>query len=106
MIQMSRMYTCSFAPSAQTVAIDFFEITPAANKACLIHAIDISQTTEVDDAQEEMLEWTIRRGGTTMTSGSGGTTTASGVIVDDGADTASGFTFEARNTTLATFTTG
>lgn len=102
---MGRMYSATFDATAATVAVDFFEITPADDKPCIIHAIYIGQTTEVQEAQEEQLEIEIHRGGTGITSGSGGTTAANGVSLDPSGAT-SGFTFEAMNTTAATFTGG
>lgn len=100
-----RLYSCSFAVTAATTQLDFFEITPADDKPVVVHAIFIGQTTEIGDAQEEMLAWSIQRGGTAMTSGSGGSTAANGVGLG-ASGAASGFTFEALNTTVATFTAG
>lgn len=100
-----RLYTCSFDVTAATVAVDFFELTPADDKPLILHAVFISQTTEAGDAQEEMLPINIQRGGTAMTSGSGGTTAAAGVTLGPSGATA-GFTFEAMNTTAASFTAG
>jgi hypothetical protein len=101
----SRIYVVSFDVTAATVAVDFLEFTPATNKPIEIHSIIIGQTTEVGDAQEEMLPINVQRGGTAMTSGSGGTTAANGVATNS-VSAASGFTFEAMNTTVATFTAG
>jgi hypothetical protein len=103
---MGRMYTATFDLTAVTAAIfDFFEFTPADDKPIILHAVYIGQTTEIADAQEEQMEWTIRRGGTGMSSGSGGIAAANGVGLDP-SYAASGFTFEAMNTTEATFTAG
>lgn len=103
---MSRMYACTFDLTAVTAAIfDVFEFTPADDKPIVLHAVFLGQTTELGDAQEEQFEWSIRRGGTAMSTGSGGTSAAAGVALD-ASGAASGFTFEAMNTTEATFTTG
>jgi hypothetical protein len=99
------MYVATFDVTAATVAVDFFEITPADDKPVVLHCLYIGQTTEAGDAQEEMLPWSIQRGGTAMTSGSGGTTAANGVVLGP-SGASSGFTFEAMNTTAATFTGG
>lgn len=100
-----RMYSCTFDVTAATVSLDFFEIVPADDKPVVIHVIDIAQTTELGDAAEEQLAWSIQRGGTAITTGSGGVAAAAGVAM--GASGAgSGFTFEAMNTTKATFTAG
>lgn len=100
-----RLYACTFDTTAVTASVDFFEITPADDKPVVIHAVFIGQTTELGDAQEEQLPWSIQRGGTAMTSGSGGSTAANGVTLG-ASGAASGFTFESLNTTVATFTSG
>lgn len=100
------MYSARFTATAATAAVDFFELTPADDKPLTIHAIYIGQTTELGDAAEEQLQVDIVRGGTAMTSGSGGTTAANAIALSGGLSQASGFTFEAMNTTAATFTSG
>jgi hypothetical protein len=102
---IGRGYTCIFAPTAATVAVDLFEVPPADDKPLTIVGCTIGQTTEIGDAQEEELEIKVMRGGTAMTSGSGGTAAAAATSVDASGAT-SGFTFEAMNTTVATFTAG
>lgn len=102
---IGRGYTCVLAPTAFTAAFDIFELTPADDKSLQVCGIVIGQTTEITDAQDEQLEIKIMRGGTAMTSGSGGTAAANAVSVD-ATGQGSGFTFEAGNTTLATFTSG
>lgn len=102
---MSQIYTCAFAATAATAAVDFFEIVPGDDKICIIHEVRIGQTTELGDTAEEQLVWEIQRGGSAMTSGSGGVAAANGVSID-GLGPTSGFTFEAMNTTAATFTAG
>lgn len=88
-----------------TTAIDVVEFTPADDKPIVITSILLKATSEVAEAQEEWLEIEIQRGGTAMTSGSGGSAAAAGLKTTPGLPT-SGLTFEAGNTTLATFTTG
>lgn len=100
-----RMYSVSFAATAATTAFDAFEVAPASNKPCRLHSIFISQTSEEGDAQDEMLSVTITRGGTAMTSGSGGSV-ATPQPLGSSANTAAGFTAEVMNTTQATFTSG
>lgn len=102
---IGRGYTCVYGPTAATVAIDVFELTPADDKPLTIVGCTIGQTTEIKEAEEEELEIKVMRGGTAMTSGSGGAAAANGVSVDASGAT-SGFTYEAGNTTLATFTSG
>jgi hypothetical protein len=100
----ARMYSCNFTGTAATVAVDFFELTPADDRPCIVHAVYLGQSTETGDAAEEMLPIEIHRGGTAITTGSGGVAAAAGVALS-GAQT-SGFTFEAMNTTAASFTGG
>lgn len=100
----SRMYVVSFAATAATLAVDFFSFAPADDKPVVIHAIYLGQTTEIGDAQEEMLEVKIERGGTAYTVGSGGAAGTITVLGPSGA--AAGFTARVMDTTKATFTAG
>ena len=101
---MSRMYVVQGGATAFTTAIDFLEIAPADDKPVIIHAVTISQKTELGDAQEEQLELLVQRGGTAMTSGSGGAAATPQPTYSS--DTAAGMTCEVFNTTRATFTSG
>ena len=70
------VYTVSFDQQSFTAAngdYDFFELDAAAEKPIEIVAIDISNKSEVGDAQEEMVAWSLVRGNTTT--GNGTTTT-------------------------------
>lgn len=95
---MGRMYSVPFAGVAVTAQQDFFEIAAAAGKPCIIHSIEIEQSTEVGDAAEEGLSLLWKDGSTTT--GSGGTT-VTGAPQTLG-DSAAGFTAKANNTTKAT----
>jgi hypothetical protein len=102
---LSRVYSIPIAtPTAETAQVDLFEIAPADDKLCIVHGIRIYQISDFGDAQEEILGIEIRRGGTGMTSGSGGSSVTPVAMNPD--DPAAGFTAEALNTTLATFTSG
>lgn len=68
---MSRMYSVTFDNVAVTVAQDFFDIAPADDKVCVIHACYLSQSTELGDAAEEQLRIKIIRGFATVGSGGG-----------------------------------
>lgn len=95
---MGRMYTAVFSAVAVTVQQDFFELNAPAAKPVILHAIFLSQSTEVGDAAEEMLQVLIKRGATT--SGSGGT--APTAVPLEANDVAFGGTVEVNNTTKAT----
>lgn len=84
------------AATAVTTAIDIFEILPADDKPVFLDELKIWQTSDVKDAEEEILQIQIISGYTT--SGSGG---ASATVGKDPGDSAASFTAECRNTTLA-----
>ena len=92
-----RVYTVSFEEQAETVAVDMWELTPADDKPIAIVGLFIGQHTELSDAQEEQMPYSIIRGH--ATSGSGGDTTTP-VPVNKNAGTV-GFTAETNNTTAA-----
>jgi len=94
---MGRIYQIPIAFAAQTAQIDFFELTAAAEKPCVIHEIYIANSTDVGDAQEEMLTLKLKRASGSVTSGSGGSTPTPVPIDPD--DAASGLTAEVNNTT-------
>lgn len=94
---MARMYTVSFAGVAVTTAVDVFEISPASQKPILVHGLFMGQISDVGDAQEEILRFSVIRGNTT--SGSGGTVTTP--TRTNSGDTAAGFVAETNNTTAA-----
>lgn len=99
-----RIYTVTFDVTAVTAQVDLFELTPADDKPLTIERMILGQTTELGDAAEEQFEIEVHRGGTAMTSGSGGSAATPEPI--DPHDAAAGFTAEVLNTTLATFTSG
>jgi len=94
---MGRIYTTTFSATAVTRAADLFEITAPADSVIAIHGFDISQTTDVGDAAEELILVTLKSGCTT--SGSGGSSLTP-VPINFG-DAASGATVEGVNTTVA-----
>ena len=82
------MYTLTFGnaatPVATTTATDFFEVNPAANKPCRFAGIFLSQSTDVADAAEEILQISVVRVPATFTS-SGGTSTTARLVDATGA---------------------
>ncbi|MEO8481088.1 MAG: hypothetical protein ABI634_02690 [Acidobacteriota bacterium] len=95
---MSRMYSVVFASVAITAQQDLFEIVAASGKPCVIHSIEIEQSTEVGDAQEEGLSLLWKDGSTTSGSGGSAPTPAPQTL----GDAAAGFASEVNNTTKAT----
>lgn len=98
---MGRMYTAIFAGVAVSAAQDLFEINAPADSCVLLHAVYITQTSDVGDAAEEMLSIAIKSGATT--SGSGGS--APTAVPLQLQDSAFGGTVEANNTTQASLGT-
>lgn len=92
-----RVYQVPITFVAQTAQIDFFELTAAAEKPCVIHEIYLANSTEVGDAQEEMLTLKLKRASGSVTSGSGGSTPTPVPINPD--DAAAGMSAEVNNTT-------
>lgn len=101
---MGRMYQVPIAFAAQTAQIDFFELSAATEKPCLIHEIYLANSTEVGDAAEEQLTLKLKRAFGSVTSGSGGSTPTPVPINPD--DAASGLTAETNNTTKLVVGTG
>jgi hypothetical protein len=92
------MYSAPFNAVAVTAQQDLFEVNVAADSIVVIHCLELSQSTEVGDAQEEGLNLLFKRGATT--SGSGGSTVTP--VATPAGEVAYGGTVEANNTTKAT----
>lgn len=103
---MGRMFTVEFSAQDQTAAdgnMDMFELRPssAAGLPIKLCALFIGNTSEVGDAQEEMIHYSIlRMTGGTFTSGTGGTTPTPVPVDHD--DVASDFAADAVNDAVAT----
>lgn len=94
------VYTVSFAASSFTSAngdYDFFELTPADDRPIEILAIFIGNKSEIGDAQEEFVEWSVVTDN--ATSGNGTSTTPRPL---DPRDASAGFTAETVASTTAT----
>lgn len=101
---MWAVYNCPFEFTT-TTSVDVVELQPADDKPIVIMSIFLKATSELQEAQEEWVEVEIQRGGTAMTTGSGGSAAASGVATTPGLPS-SAFQYEGGNTTLASFTSG
>lgn len=95
---MGRMYSVTVSASAQTTQIDLFELTAATGVPVRLHNLNITQTSEIGDAQEEMMGVLLKRG-VGVTSGSGGATPTPAPL--DKGDAAAVTTCETMNTTKA-----
>jgi hypothetical protein len=63
------IYTAVFGPLDVAVAQDLFEITSPTDAITIIHGVELSQSTELGDAAEELLTISLRRGNTTAGNG-------------------------------------
>lgn len=99
-----RIYSVVFGAVSVSAAQDLFELTPADDKPCEIVGIMLSQTgnSDVGDAAEECIRFSIIRGHTT--GGSGGS--APTPRPAKRSDPAAGFAAEVNNTTIASAGTG
>ena len=64
------IYGANFSAQAVTTATDIFEVTPAADRPVVIYGLSLGQTTDLQDAAEEVLMIGVYRD---CTAGSGGT---------------------------------
>ena len=94
---MGRMYRASFSKVSVTAAQDLFEIVAPADAVVVLHGFRFSQSTDVGDAAEEILNIAVKTGATT--SGSGGSSVTP--VPSSLGDAAFGGTVEANNTTKA-----
>lgn len=84
-----RVYSASFSAVATTTATDLFELTCAADRPIDIMGWTIFQTTDLGDAQEEVISLTVERGVTAGTGGTASTEVDVGGRGESTADTAS-----------------
>lgn len=99
-----RRYRVQVTGVTVSAAQDLFEILSAADSVTLVHALHIGQTSDVGDAQEEILSILVKRGIGSVTSGSGGSSPTPQPDADG--DAAFGGTVEANNTTKMATGTG
>lgn len=104
MIQF-RVYTVSFTASPQGGAVDWFELIAPSSCGLAIFYLDIGQSTDYKDTEEEGIRYYIKRAAGSYTSGSGGNTSVARIPVRSG-DAAATFTAETLNTTQAAAGTG
>lgn len=96
-----RGYTAAINVSAAfTAQIDIFELIAASGKPVALAGFELGQTSEVGDAQEEMLALVLKYVTGAPTSGSGGGTSTFRPTQPN--DAAAGTTLETGNTTKLT----
>ena len=95
---MSGVYTVDIPNTAVTAAVDLAELVGHAARPFVLLEVHVSQITEIQDAQMEMLQIALKSGQTT--SGSGGSTVTPTNNEQPGG-AAAGFTVEVMNTTKA-----
>jgi hypothetical protein len=98
---LGRIYTVTFAATVTAAGTDtdWLEILPADDKPVKLRGFLLSQTSEVKDAEEEGLRFSVIRLPATVTSGNGTATTPQPM---DSADSAAGAACETNGTTVAT----
>ena len=82
-----RIYVATFKNVVVSAVQDLFSLNPGANKPVEIHALYLSQTTEVADAAEEQLLIELITGNTSTGSG-GAAVTANPMNLNDAVDAA------------------
>jgi len=92
-----RTYSVIFSAVSVSAAQDLFEISPASNKPIEIIGIELGQSSDAGDAQDELLQISFIRGH--ATSGSGGSSPTPQPLEPN--EAAAGFTAETNNTTVA-----
>lgn len=95
---IGRMYRAVFSKVTVSAAQDFFEVNAPSDSVVIIHGFKLSQSSDVGDAQEEILNLLLKKG--MSTSGSGGSTVTP--TVNQTGNPAFGGTVEANNTTKST----
>lgn len=94
---MPRVFTVTFSAVSVSASQDLFEITAAAGKPLRILKLKLHQTSDKQDAEEEILTLAVKTGATS--SGSGGTAPTPQPV--KGSIGAASFTAEVNNTTKA-----
>ena len=94
---MGRMYSVVFEEVAVTVVQDLFEINAPADSIVILHSLEIAQSSDAGDSEDEQLSLLIHRG---STSGTGGSTPTPAPM--NLGDAAFGGTTEVNNTTQST----
>jgi hypothetical protein len=92
-----RMYSVGFDAVAVTAVQDLFSILAGAARDVRLHQLDLFETSDLGDAQEEVLRLRIRQGQTTV--GSGGS--AGTVVPNDIGDGAAAAAVRVNDTTQA-----
>lgn len=91
------MYSIVIPATAISAAVDLLELLSADDKPIELCGIEIAQTSDVGDAQDEVCRISVVRGNTT--SGSGGSSATPAPL--DPSDGAASFSAEIANTTAA-----
>ena len=98
---MSRIYAVPYTGTLTNTGgnADLFELMPATQKPIFLRGFVLAQSTEVQDAAEEILQLSIIRMTATVTSSNGTSVTP---VPLNAIDTAAAFTAEANGATVAT----
>lgn len=97
---MSRIYYVAINAVAATAAQDIFEILPADDKPVVLHGFEISQSSDTDSEQLQVL---VKRLPATVTSGTGGSSATIQKRISSDANAS--FAAEINNTSRASTST-
>lgn len=93
-------HTAGFKAVTITAAQDLFEVRAPTAGILIVHGFSLYQTSDLQDAAEEVLRLTTNRGSGSVTSGSGGSTATVHVKQRGAQAFASGGAVEVNNTTV------
>lgn len=101
---MGRIYTVPFTATVTNAGgnADLWELTPADDKPIRLRGFRLGQISEVGDTAEEGLGISIIHLGSTVTSGSGGSSVTPSPVDPGVSMPAAGFAAEVNNSTVAT----
>ena len=94
---MGRRYEIPFAEVSVSAVQDLFEILVPSDAVMIVHSLELSQSSDAADAEDEQLHISIRRVTGAPSSGSGGSTVTPAPCSPG--DAAAGITAEINNTT-------
>lgn len=96
---MGRLYNLFIGGIDTTAALDIFQITAAAGIPVALHGFELYCSSEIGDAQDELISVSLLRGSSGTTSGSGGFTPTTGSVPLYRADSSASFSYLNRNST-------
>jgi len=103
---MGLIYTVAFSQASVAAVRDLYTIKASTITAIRIHGFTLSQETLISDANEKELRLTVKRGSSTITVGSGGSTATPSPQLRSAPALGGSATVVTNNTTQTTVNTG